>query len=52
VQAPPLGRLLGSSPKVNFDHRGYLVVDDRLNPPGPPEVFVLGDLDHFEQDGG
>ena len=27
------------------------MVDDRLNPPGLPEVFVLGDLAHFEQDG-
>ena len=51
VQASPLGRLLGASPKVNFDHRGCVIVDDRLNPPGLPEVFVLGDLAHFEQDG-
>jgi NADH dehydrogenase len=27
------------------------LVDDRLNPPGLPNVFVLGDLAHFEQDG-
>ena len=27
------------------------MVDDRLNPPGLPEVFVLGDLAHLEQDG-
>ncbi len=27
------------------------MVDDRLNPPGMPEVFVLGDLAHLEQDG-
>ncbi len=51
VQASPLGRLLGASPKVNFDRRGCVIVDDRLNPPGLPEVFVLGDLAHFEQDG-
>jgi NADH dehydrogenase len=36
---------------VNFDRRGCVIVDDRLNPPGLPEVFVLGDLAHFEQDG-
>jgi NADH:ubiquinone reductase (H+-translocating) len=47
VQASPLGRLLGAP----LDKRGCVMVDDRLNPPGLPEVFVLGDLAHFEQDG-
>lgn len=47
VQASPLGRMLGAP----TDHRGCVIVDDRLNPPGLPEIFVLGDLAHFEQDG-
>lgn len=47
VAASPLGRLLGAP----LDRRGCVVVDDRLNPPGLPEVFVLGDLAHLEQDG-
>jgi NADH dehydrogenase len=47
VAATPLGSLLGAP----LDHRGCVVVDRRLNPPGMPEVFVLGDLAHFEQDG-
>jgi NADH dehydrogenase len=47
VQASPLGKLLGAP----LDRRGCVVVDDRLNPPGLPEVFVLGDLAHLEQDG-
>ncbi len=47
VQASPLGKLLGAP----LDRRGCVIVDDRLNPPGLPEVFVLGDLAHFEQDG-
>jgi NADH:ubiquinone reductase (H+-translocating) len=47
VQASPLGRMLG----VSLDKRGGVLVDDRLNPPGLPEVFVLGDLAHVEQDG-
>jgi NADH dehydrogenase len=51
VQASPLGKMLGEPPAVNFDRRGCVYVDDRLNPPGLPEVFVLGDLAHFEQDG-
>ena len=47
VQASPLGKMLGAP----LDKRGCVIVDANLNPPGLPEVFVLGDLAHFEQDG-
>lgn len=47
VQASPLGKLLGAP----LDKRGCVLVDAQLNPPDRPEVFVLGDLAHFEQDG-
>jgi NADH:ubiquinone reductase (H+-translocating) len=47
VQASPLGKMLGAP----SDKRGCVIVDNNLNPPGLPEVFVLGDLAHFEQDG-
>ena len=47
VQASPLGKLLG----VPLDKRGGVEVDGQLNPHGLPNVFVLGDLAHFEQDG-
>jgi len=47
VEASPLGKMLG----VPVDRRGCVTVDDQLNPPGLPDVFVLGDLAHFEQDG-
>jgi len=47
VAASPLGKLLGAP----LDRRGCVIVDDRLNPLGMPEVFVLGDLAHLEQDG-
>ena len=47
VQPSPLGKLLGAP----LDRRGCVLVDDQLNPAGMPEVFVLGDLAHFEQDG-
>jgi NADH:ubiquinone reductase (H+-translocating) len=47
VQASPLGKLLGAP----VDKRGCVMVDDRLNPPGLPEVFVLGDLAHLEENG-
>ena len=47
VQASPLGKLLGAS----IDHRGCVLVDAQLNPANLPNVFILGDLAHFEQDG-
>ncbi|MBT9331262.1 NAD(P)/FAD-dependent oxidoreductase [Paracidobacterium acidisoli] len=47
VQASPLGKLLG----VETDRRGCVLVNQTLNPPGHPEVFVCGDLAHFEQNG-
>ncbi len=47
VQASPLGKMLGAP----LDKRGCVLVDDRLNPPGLPEIFILGDLAHVEQDG-
>ena len=47
VQASPLGKMLGAP----TDKRGCVIVDANLNPPVLPEVFILGDLAHFEQDG-
>ena len=47
VQASPLGKMLG----VPVDKKGCVMVDEHLNPPGHPEIFVCGDLAHFEQDG-
>ncbi len=47
VKASPLGKLLG----VETDHRGCVVVDKFLNPAGHPEIFVIGDLAHVEENG-
>jgi NADH dehydrogenase len=47
VQASPLGHLLG----FETDKRGCVLVNSTLNPNGHPEIFVCGDLAHFEQDG-
>ncbi len=47
VQASPLGKLLGAE----TDRRGSVFVDGHLNPAGHPEIFICGDLAHFEQDG-
>ena len=47
VQASPLGKMLG----VETDKKGCVMVDQFLNPPGHPEIFVCGDLSHVMQDG-
>lgn len=47
VQASPLGKLLG----FPTDRRGCVVVDQFLNPPGHPEIFICGDLAHVEENG-
>ncbi len=47
VQASPLGKMIG----VPTDKRGCVHVNATLNPEGHPEIFVCGDLAHFEQNG-
>lgn len=47
VAASPLGRTLG----VPVDRAGRVVVQPDLTIPGHPEVFVIGDLAAFVQDG-
>ncbi len=47
VQASALGKQLG----FPTDKRGCVFVDQHLNPPNHPEIFVVGDLAHFEQNG-
>ncbi len=51
VQASPLGKLLAGPLGCTTDRRGCVEVDEHLNPPGHQEVFIVGDLAHFEQDG-
>jgi NADH dehydrogenase len=47
VQASGLGKVLG----MPTDKRGCVLVNATLNPEGHPEIFVCGDLAHFEQNG-
>jgi NADH dehydrogenase len=47
VAASPLGRSLGAA----VDRVGRVKVEPDLSVPGHPEVFVVGDLAAFEQDG-
>jgi NADH dehydrogenase len=47
VQASPLGKMLGAP----VDKRGAVLVDEHLNPADMSNIFVIGDLAHFEQNG-
>lgn len=44
VQAEPIGSHLG----VPLDSTGRVIVEEDLTIPGHPEIFVVGDLAHFE----
>lgn len=47
VKASELGGSLGTP----LDKKGLVLVDEYLNPAGHPNVFVLGDLAHVEENG-
>jgi NADH dehydrogenase len=47
VAASPLGASLG----VPVDRAGRVLVEPDCSVPGHPEIFVIGDLMHLEQDG-
>jgi NADH dehydrogenase len=47
VEASPLGKQLG----MPTDKRGCVLVNATLNPEGHAEIFICGDLAHFEQNG-
>jgi NADH dehydrogenase len=53
VQASPLGKMLAEAMGMTtcLDRRGCLQVDEHLNPPNHPEIFVIGDLAHVEENG-
>lgn len=44
VQGSELGALLTEQSAAELDRAGRVVVDERLNLPGHPEVFVVGDM--------
>jgi NADH:ubiquinone reductase (H+-translocating) len=46
-KASPLGKFLGAP----LDSAGRVKVNDDLSVPGHPEIFVIGDLATFQQDG-
>jgi NADH dehydrogenase len=53
VQASPLGRMIADALGIPscLDRRACVIVDGRLNPPGHPEIFIIGDLAHVEENG-
>jgi NADH dehydrogenase len=51
VQASPLGRALAKRTGVALDRAGRVLVERDLTVKDHPEILVIGDLAHFEQDG-
>jgi NADH dehydrogenase len=51
VTASPLGKLLADRTGATLDRGGRVVVDAFCNVPGHPEIYVVGDLAHFEWKG-
>ena len=51
VQASSLGEKLSEAANAEKDRAGRLTVAPDLSLPSRPEIFVIGDLAHYEQDG-
>ena len=51
VRASSLGQKLATALGIGVDRTGRIGVEPDLCIPGHPEIMVLGDLAHFEQDG-
>jgi NADH:ubiquinone reductase (H+-translocating) len=51
VQASPFGGTLQRRAGAQLDRAGRVVVNPDCSLPGHPEIFVIGDLGHLEQDG-
>jgi NADH dehydrogenase len=51
VQASPFGRILQQRAGAQLDRAGRVLVNPDCTIAGHPEIFVIGDLAHLEQDG-
>jgi NADH dehydrogenase len=51
VRASSLGEVLKQRVGAQLDRGGRVMVAQDLSVPGHPEILVIGDLAHFEQDG-
>jgi NADH dehydrogenase len=51
VEASPLAKALAEASGAKLDRAGRISVEPDLSLPGHPEIFVLGDMVNFAQDG-
>lgn len=51
VRGSPVGGMVAAATGAQLDRAGRVLVAPDLTVPGHPEIFVLGDLAHLEQDG-
>ena len=51
VTASPFGAIVAKATGAQLDPGGRLIVERDCSLPGHPEIFIIGDLAHFEQDG-
>ena len=51
VQASPLGEVLARQTGASLDRAGRIHVNSDLTLPKAPDIFVIGDLVHLEQEG-
>ena len=52
VAASPLGKALAEATGCKLDRAGRVLVEKDLTLPGRPEIFVIGDLAHCEDESG
>jgi len=48
VMASPLGKILAQNTHARTDKTGRIIVNQDLTIPGHPEIFVIGDMAHYE----
>lgn len=51
VQPSQFGAIVQQATDAQLDRGGKLVVDQQMALPSHPEIFIIGDLAHYEQDG-
>jgi NADH dehydrogenase len=51
VHASPFGAVVAQATGARLDNGGRVIVNPDCTVPGHAEIFVIGDLAHFEQDG-
>jgi NADH dehydrogenase len=51
VKPSPFAQVLEHRAGATRDKQGHVIVNSDCSLPGHPEIFVIGDLAHFEQDG-